>query len=450
MRGRSVWLPLALVAVLASHVDRPAVAAAAVSLRPSARRALDDLLRCERPEGGWTYVCPPRGPYGAVTWPLVRALAIARPLGLADWDVAVLRSPGTPAAGLALVEGYRRSGDPRYLAAARRTGDLLLALQLASGGWFSEVPVHGTRPARWFSAIAHWDTLDDDVTPGAIRMLLALSQATGEARYRDAAGRGLDVLVGAQLPSGAWPLTARASWRRRLVPSFEDLASTNDAATAAPIQALLAGAHLLGRPELLAAAHRGGQWLVAVQGADPQAGWAQQYDADGRPAGGRRFEVAALASWETREMVDALLALTRETGDGAFCAPAARALRWLVHSALRPGCWSRYYTVGTNAPLYIGPDGRPVATPAEARRPYRWTGDYGIPGLLAALGRPVTPSAPPRRIPGDAGDCPGEERHGDGPRGRIARAARLLGVMAGAPPPGCAAEIRRALAAPAT
>ena len=87
-------------------------------------------------------------------------------------------------------------------------------------------------------------------------------------------------------------------------------------------------------------------------------------------------------------------------------------------------------------------------TPAEARRPYRWTGDYGIPGLLAALGGTVTPRAPRRRIPGDAGDCPGEERHGDGPRFRIARAAALLGVSAEAPPPECAAEIYRALTRP--
>jgi hypothetical protein len=185
-------------AVLALPVGRPADARPTVALRASARHALDAMLECERPEGGWTYVCPPRGPYGAVTWPLVRALAIARPLGLADWDVAVLRSPGTPAAGLALVEGYRRSGDPRYLAAARRTGDLLLALQLSSGGWFSEVPVHGARPARWFTAIAHWDTLDDDVTPGAIRMLLTLAQLTGDRSYHEAASRGIDVPVGAQ------------------------------------------------------------------------------------------------------------------------------------------------------------------------------------------------------------------------------------------------------------
>jgi hypothetical protein len=156
--------------------------------------------------------------------------------------------------------------------------------------------------------------------------------------------------------------------------------------------------------------------------------------------GARRFEVAAHASWESRVMIDALLALARDLDDPRFCDPVPAAVSWLVRSAVRPGCWARYYTLDTNAPLYIGPDGRPVATAAEARRPYRWTGDYGIPGLLGALG--VTGAPPgPRRVPGDAGDCPGEERDIDGPRARIARAAALLDVMAEPPPAACVAAV---------
>lgn len=441
----------AVVAVLAAAAPFLSRAAgSSEALPPDVRRALDAVLACERPDGGWTYVCdPPSGPYGAVTWPLIRARRIAKPLGLDTWDVAVLRSPGTPAAGVLLLQAWRLGGEARDLAAAEQAGDLLLALQLGNGGWYSEVAVHGAEAARWFGAIVRSATLDDDVTPGAVRLLLALYEATGDERYRQGAERGLDLLVAAQLPSGAWPLTWRPRWARAVSASFEDLASTNDAATAGPMKALLAGVRTLGRPDLLPAARRGGEWLARAQGPVPQAGWAQQYDEQGRPAPGRSFEPAGFASWESREMVEALLELAEATGDTAFCAPIPGALAWLVRSALGPSCWARFYTPGTNLPLYIGRHGEQVATPAEGRRPYRWTGDYGIPGLLASLGLRSDrgTAALPRRIPGDAGACPNDPRSEPedekNPRGRIARAAVLLATIVPASPSPCADAIGR-------
>jgi pectate lyase-like protein len=435
-----------------------AASAARASLPTDVRQALDRMLACERPEGGWTYRCrPPRGPHGAVTWPLLRARRLAKIFGRDDWDVVVLRSPGTSAAGLLLLEAWRRGGDARDLAAARRAGDLLVSLQLSNGGWYSEMPVHGTRVAWWFRAIAHWATLDDDVTSGAVRMLLALAEVTGETGYRDAAMRGLDLLLAAQLPAGGWPLTWRPGWIVSLNATFEDLPSTNDAATAGPAAALLDGARVLGRPDLLAAAHRTGAWLAAAQGTPPLAGWAQQYAVDGRPAPGRSFEPAAWASWESRIMIDALLQIAAATGDDSLCEPVARGVRWLVRAAIQPGCWARFYEPGSGKPLFIGPDGRPVGTPTEGRRPYRWIGDYGIPGLLAGLGldgggRPLRVGAashPPRRIPGDPGACPGfvplEAQLPGGPRSRIITAAVLLDRMTPLPDVPCRDEVRAAL-----
>ena len=433
----------------------------ATPLPDEVRRSVDAMLACERPEGGWTYRChPTRGPYGAVTWPLLRARRLAALIGRDDWDVVVLRSPGTSAAGLVLLDAWRRGGDARDLAAARRAGDLLLSLQFSNGGWYSEVPVHGTQVTWWFRGISHWATLDDDVTSGAVRFLLELAEVTGEARYRDAGTRGVELLLAAQLPDGGWPLTWRPAWIVGLHASFEDLPSTNDAATAGPITAMLTGARLLGRPDLLEAARRGGAWLAHAQGAEPQAGWAQQYGTDGRPAAGRRFEPAAYASWESRVMVDALLDLIAATGDRSLCTPVVRAVRWLVGAAIRPACWARLYEPGSGRALFIGPSGLPVATPTEGRRPYRWIGDYGMPGLLASLaldpdGRPSASALahPPRRIPGDAGACPGfvpREKQGDGgPRNRIVRAAVLLDRMTPMPVRPCRDEVHAALAAAA-
>jgi hypothetical protein len=436
-----------------------APAVAATPLPADVRQALDLMLECERPEGGWTYRCdPPQGPYGAVTWPLLRARRVAALIGRADWDVVVLRSPGTSSAGLVLLDAWRRGGDARHLAAARRAGDLVVSLQLSNGGWYSEMPVHGTTVAWWFRAIAHWATLDDDVTSGAVRFLLALGEATGEARYREAATRGIELLVAAQRPDGSWPLTWRPAWIVALRPSFEDLASTNDAATAGPIRALLDGARVLGRPDLLEAARHGGAWLARAQGPEPHSGWAQQYADDGRPAPGRRFEPAAWASWESRVMVDALLEIVTATGDRSLCAPVARGVRWLVGATVKPACWARFYDPGSGRPLFIGPNGLPVDTPKEGRRPYRWIGDFGVPGLLAGFGldrdgRPLPPdgsSHPPRRIPGDPGACPGfvplEDQPDGGPRCRIAGAAVYLDRATPLADVPCRDEVREALA----
>ena len=446
---RTVALGLAVLAMLA------AARASVAQLPQETLQAVEDVLACERPGGGWTYGCdPPGGPHGAVTKIVVRAGQVATLLGLEEWDLVVMRSPGTPAAGLVLLDAYRHTGEQRLLAAARRAGDLLVATQLSSGGWASEMPVHGTRLARWFRVLNRWTALDDDVTSGAARFLAELWSLSGEPAYRDAAGRAFDLLVAAQLPGGAWPLT----WREpralnRISPSFEDLPSTNDAATSGPIEALLVGARLLGRADLRDAARRGGDWLLRVQGPANRAGWAQQYTPEGAPAPGRRFEPVGFASWESRAMLDALLALAREPGGARYCAAVPGAVAWLVASPLSAGCWARLYDLDEGRPLFVARDGQRVASAADAKRPYKWTGDFGIPGLLATLGldargAALAPDAarPPRRIPGDAGRCPDEERAGahatrddpPNPRARIAHAAVLLAATTEPPASPCA------------
>jgi hypothetical protein len=248
--------------------------------------------------------------------------------------------------------------------------------------------------------------IDDDVTPGAIRALVALWQVTGDARHRAAAERGLAFLLERQLADGAWPLVARPRWKQWIYRDFEDRPTLNDGATTQTIVTLLAAARALARPELVAAARRGGDWIVHAQHASPQAGWAQQYDEAGAPVPARRYERVALASWETRHALTALLALADATGDVAYCAPIEPAVRWLESSQVAPGCWARFYEIGSNRPLYFNERREAVGTPSEAHQPYDWTGDFGIPNLLMRLtGTSPTGVAMPR-VPGDPGVCP--------------------------------------------
>jgi hypothetical protein len=428
----------ALIALLLGFT-LPASAAAGATASDPLIATLDALLALERPQGGWALVAGPRQRPRSTRFVLRLAERVAAPLGLATWDVVGLRSPGTPAAGLVLLEGYRLTGRPSYLAAACRTADLLLALQLRAGGWFSDTPVHGAAVPAWFRWTVPGIPMDDDVTPGATRLLLTLAAATGDARYRERAERALALLLRAQLASGAWPRIWRPGWMRVVRPTYADLPTLNDGATPYVIETLLVAYRLLGRPELLDAARRGGNWLVRVRGLPPQAGWAQQYGFDDHPAGARAFEPPAVSSWESRYAIEALLALAGVTRDERYCATIPDAVRWLSRSVLAPGCWSRLYTLGTNRPLFVRRDGEPVATAHDAGAGYRWTGDFGIPGLLARLdmGDPA-----PRRIPGDPGACPAQETPAehDGPRRLIARAAVLVGERTPTGPAPCTSD----------
>jgi hypothetical protein len=110
---------------------------------------------------------------------------VARPLGLARWDLLVVRSPGTPAAGLLLLAGQRLTGRTDYLDAARRAGDLLVATQLPSGGWFSEMPVEGGGLAAWFPWVA---TPGRRSTTTSRRVPCASRSRSGSARVTIASG----------------------------------------------------------------------------------------------------------------------------------------------------------------------------------------------------------------------------------------------------------------------
>jgi hypothetical protein len=147
------------------------------------------------------------------------------------------------------------------------------------------MPVEGAQLSAWFPWIAVRTTLDDDVTPGAVRFLLALWERTGDARYRTAGERGIELLLRAQLPAGGWPHVWRPSWLRAVRASREDHASLNDGLTPIIVETLLAASVTLRRPELVESAGRGGDWLLAVQQPPPRAGWAQQYDEAEHPAG---------------------------------------------------------------------------------------------------------------------------------------------------------------------
>ena len=183
--------------------------------------------------------------------------------------------------------------------------------------------------------------------------------------------------------------------------------------------------------------------MVEAQLPAPTRGWAQQYETAGQPVAGRAFEPTAAASWETRHAIEALAALTRETGEQRYCAAINDAAQWLQDSALAPGCWARFLSLEEGNPIFVDARGEKVSHPSQAKRPYRWTGDFGIPAVLGALEAQPSTLETPRRLPGDAGDCPGSKRQSvprhrsTNPRARIGEVGSQLGALQPKPAPIC-------------
>ena len=135
------------------------------------------------------------------------------------------------------------------------------------------------------------------------------------------------------------------------------------------IDAMLEAARIYKEPRYLAAAEKGGAFILLAQMPEPQPGWAQQYDREMHPAWARLFEPASITGGESQSVMRALLLLYRETGNRKYLEPLTRALEYYRRSVLpdvdnpsevrrracRTGtpCMARFYELKTNRPLYI-------------------------------------------------------------------------------------------------
>ena len=96
---------------------------------------------------------------------------------------------------------------------------------------------------------------------------------------------GLDLLLEAQYENGSWP-----QWYP-LRGGYHDYATFNDGAINDCVEVLYWAVLIQDRPELVEAIQRAGDFFVASQLPGRQPGWAQQYDAEGRPAAARAFDL---------------------------------------------------------------------------------------------------------------------------------------------------------------
>jgi hypothetical protein len=326
--------------------------------------------------------------------------------GVTDEHTIWVQPPGTPLVGEAFLDIYEATKDAKVLGYAKEAALALAQRQLQSGGWYYSARFEEAPPKRNFHRLdlnwqpvpdrvpaaerantGGWDVwkrrafepnltiLDDDTTQAALRFLTRIDKALNfaEPRIHDAALFGLNSLMQTQYPNGAWsasydrfpdrppsaenfPVKSASypdDWPRKWPKDFTGCYVINDDLIADAMHTMLRAYEVYGDARYFECAKKAGQFFVLAQMPEPQPAWAQQYDKDMKPVWGRAFEVAAITSRESETAMEALMMLSRATGDKRWLAPILKALSYLRKSLRTDGTLARYHEMRTNKPLYF-------------------------------------------------------------------------------------------------
>ena len=304
--------------------------------------------------------------------------------GIASPTTIWVQPPGTPSVGMAFLQAYDATGDTLFLNGAVEAAQALVWGQLASGGWDYRIDFDPQKSKNWHyrrdveqsdrttGERRNRTTLDDDNTQSALRLLMQVDQRLdfAAADVHRAVLYGLESLLKAQYPNGAWPQRysewadlsqfpvqqARypATWSRQY-PKQRYLAyyTFNDNAIADVIETMIEAHKIYGDERWRRAAERGGDFIILAQMPDPQPAWAQQYNLAMEPAWARRFEPPAITGGESFGVMQILLELYLAYGEPRFLEPIPRALAWAKAAQLPDGRMARFYELQTNRPLYF-------------------------------------------------------------------------------------------------
>jgi PelA/Pel-15E family pectate lyase len=314
--------------------------------------------------------------------------------GKASPDTIFVQPPGTPTVGTAYLKAHAATGDRFYLDAARETAEALVSGQLQSGGWtqvihFGEAKRKGKyRTGKGGS----WNvsSLDDGQTQAALQMLMRADRALNfkHPAIHEAAAFGLDALLKAQFPNGAFPqvwtrpvepkpvLKARFpdhDWKTEgRVKNYWDYYTLNDNLAGTVADTLIEAHQVYKDEKYRAALEKLGDFLLLAQMPEPQPGWCQQNNYEMVPIWARKFEPAAITGWESQDVLETLIKIARSTGKKKYLEPIPRALGYFKKCLLPDGRVARYYELKTNKPLYM--DARYQLTYDDSAAPshYGW------------------------------------------------------------------------------
>lgn len=291
-----------------------------------------------------------------------------------------VQDPGTVTVGNFFLNAYTETKEPIFLEHCRKMANALVFGQLPCGGWhyFIDFDPEGTE--RWYEDVLskawgweefyHWSgnaTFDDDTTAGATRFLLDLYTTTLDPEYRPPLERALNFVLESQYPLGGWPQRYPLNDEHVVEgrPDYTSYYTFNDNVIPGNIELLLNAYGKLGDERYRQAALRGMFFVQLAQMGTPQAGWAQQYDMDLKPAQARSFEPASLSPSETVGCVRDLMRYYGYTGDRRFLRGIPDAIEWLDRDRLPKGhsetyTHAQFVEVGTGKPLYAHREGTDI------------------------------------------------------------------------------------------
>jgi PelA/Pel-15E family pectate lyase len=315
--------------------------------------------------------------------------------GKATADQIWVQPPGTPTVGMAYLKAFGATKDPWYLEAARESAEAIVYGQLQSGGWTNQIDfgTGGKRIGKYRNGKGgNWNTssLDDNQTQSALLLLIRADEALEfkHAAIHEAAKYGLDALLQAQFPNGAFPQVwsgpvaakpvVKASypdydWKTEgRIKNYWDLYTLNDGLAGAVMEPLLEAHRVYKDGKFRAAVERLGDFLLLAQMPEPQPAWCQQYTTEMHPAWARKFEPPAITGWESQDVMETLIRIARITGKQKYLDPVPRALEYLKKSLLPDGRVARYYELRTNKPLYMNARYELTYDDSDAPSHYGW------------------------------------------------------------------------------
>ena len=295
-----------------------------------------------------------------------------------------IQPPGTPTVGESFLRAYHITGKKRYFEAAVDAARALAWGQIKYGGWDHRADVsHLDKNAPVVIRRDGYCTFDDDITQGAISFLIKMDEEIDAPWLTSAINVGLRYMINAQFANGAWPQYYP------FIGHYQDYYTFNDDVINDCIRVMLEAHKAYGNKEYLESARKGGDFIIMSQGPENQAGWAQQYDWNMKPAWARSFEPPGICSRVTIANIGTLLDLYLYTGNKKYLNPIPQALKWLEKSKIAENRWARIYEMGTNKPIYGDrTDGYKIfydyAQISDREKcSYNWQNDYGFKKVQA-------------------------------------------------------------------